>query len=148
MPKAYLLDLRERGCRLCRGRPVATRRCGALSGVGVLCGEPDEGGSHAGSFAPKPRGGRRQVPTRKPGDILICDNLRAHKSVTPGSSLGRPTVSASMPSRWLSPSSKRSCAPERSALSTPGGAPSAKSATSSVHTNCQNYFALAGYGLT
>jgi transposase len=55
----------------------------------------------------------------------------------PGSSFCRPTAPTSIQSRWPSPNSKPSCAPRQSEPSTPSGAPSAKSATSSPHMNAK-----------
>ena len=86
------------------------------------------------------------APTLQPGDVVILDNLPAHKSAAAeaaipamgaGSCFCRPIAPTSIPSRWLSPSSRLPCAPRRSAPSTPSGAPSAKSATSSAHRNAK-----------
>jgi DDE superfamily endonuclease len=71
------------------------------------------------------------APTLKPGDIVISDNLAAHKSAAaeqairakaPGSCFRRPTAPTSTQSRWLSQSSRPCCAPGRSGPSTPSGA--------------------------
>ena len=53
----------------------------------------------------------------------------------PASCPCRPTAPTSTQSRWLSPSSRPRCAPERSGPSTPSGEPSAKSATYSARKN-------------
>ena len=86
------------------------------------------------------------APTLENGDIVIMDNLPAHKSTIAekairerahGFSSCRPTVPISIRSRWPSPSSRPICAPGPKGQSTPFGAPSAKSATSSNPTNAK-----------
>jgi hypothetical protein len=86
------------------------------------------------------------APTLENGDIVIMDNLPAHKSKIAEKAIRDrgawvlflpPTVPTSIPSRWPSPSSRPSCAPEPKGQSTPSGAPSAKSATSSSPTNAK-----------
>ena len=58
-------------------------------------------------------------------------------SEAPGSCSCRPTAPTSIPSKWPSPNSKRTCAPWRCAPSTNSGRPSAKSAISSPQKNAQ-----------
>ena len=62
------------------------------------------------------------APTLKPGDIVVLDNLPAHKSAeakrlyaprAPGSCSFRPIAPTSIQSRWLSPSSRPFCEPAR-----------------------------------
>ena len=86
------------------------------------------------------------APTLKPGDIVICDNLPAHKSAAAEQAIRAkgawllflPPYSPDLnPIDMAFAKLKASCAPRRSAPSTPCGAPSAKSATSSVHTNAE-----------
>ena len=59
------------------------------------------------------------VPELRAGDIVVMDNLSSHKGAgvarasrqpVPSSSSCRPTAPISTPSRWPSPSSRRSCA--------------------------------------
>ncbi len=86
------------------------------------------------------------APTLKPADIVIMDNLSAHKRLVcarRSSERGRrccscrPTVRTSIRSRMRSPNSRRSCAPEPSERSTAYGAPSGHSLTASHLPNVQ-----------
>ena len=61
------------------------------------------------------------APTLQKGDIVILDNLPAHKSSAAQQAIReqgawlspscRPTAPTSIPSKWPSPNSKRTCAP-------------------------------------
>jgi len=86
------------------------------------------------------------APTLEKGDIVVMDNLPAHKSPIAEqaikargawSSSCRPTAPISTPSKWPSPSSRRIYAPWPFEQSTPFGKPSEKSATSSAHRNAK-----------
>jgi hypothetical protein len=86
------------------------------------------------------------VPTLQEGDIVILDNLPAHKSPAaeqaireraPGSCFCRPTAPTSTPSKWPSSNSRRTYAPWPCAPSTNSGRPSGKSAISSPQRNAQ-----------
>jgi hypothetical protein len=81
------------------------------------------------------------APALKPGDVVILDNLPAHKSATAEKAIRArgawllflPPYSPDLTqSRWPSQNSKRFRAPGRSGPSTLSGAPSEKSAISSV----------------
>ena len=93
------------------------------------------------------------APTLQPGDIVILDNLPAHKSAAAeatiraralGSYFCRPIAPTSIQSRWVSPSSRPCCAPARSGPSTPPGAQSAKICDLFTPAECRNYFGAAG----
>jgi hypothetical protein len=73
------------------------------------------------------------VQTLEKGDVVILDNLSAHKSpvAVHGSCSCRPTAPTSIQSKWHSQNSKPICIAERSGPSTPSGKQSAKSASSS-----------------
>jgi hypothetical protein len=78
------------------------------------------------------------APTLRRGDMVILDNLSSHKSpkpVAPGSSSCRPTAPISIPSKWPSPSSRRTCEKPRLEPSKPYARPSDLSATSTPHRN-------------
>ena len=84
------------------------------------------------------------VPTLVPGDIVVMDNLPAHKGErvrqiieTAGAECAtcRPIRPTSTRSSRPSPNSKRICAKPRSARSTPCGSASANCLTSSSPTN-------------
>ncbi len=51
------------------------------------------------------------IPTLSKGDIVVVDNLPAHKAAVQGLCSCRPTAPTSIPSRTLSQNSKRSYAP-------------------------------------
>jgi len=76
------------------------------------------------------------VPTLKPGDIVIMDNLPAHKAagvrqaierLARHSACCRHTAPTSIQSRMPSQSSRRFCVPKQSEQSRPCGMPSARS---------------------
>jgi transposase len=84
------------------------------------------------------------APTLQPGDVVILDNLPAHKSAAAETAIRAkgawllflpPYTPTSIQSRWLSPSSRPCCAPGPSGPSTPSGEPSAKSVTYSARKN-------------
>jgi transposase len=84
------------------------------------------------------------APSLRRGDVVILDNLSVHKvrvrhrrwpNAAPGSCSCQNTPPTSIPSKWLSPSSRPSCERPRRELMTPSGAPWAISATSSSLRN-------------
>ena len=85
------------------------------------------------------------APELGKGDVVILDKPRGApqpqgrrnplRQGAPGSCSCRPTRPTSTRSRWPSPSSRRTCAASAPAPSTPYGAPSAKSAASSIPTS-------------
>jgi len=84
------------------------------------------------------------APTLAKGDVVIMDNLPAHKSAKAEQLIRAkgawilflpPTVQTSIRSRWPSQSSRPICAQGPSAPSTPSGRPSVKSA---ICSNPQN----------
>ena len=86
------------------------------------------------------------APTLVEGDVVIMDNLAAHKSpAAEKASRERgawilflpPTVPTSTRSKWHSPNSRRTCAPEPSEPSTHSGRPSETFATCSRQPNVQ-----------
>jgi DDE superfamily endonuclease len=86
------------------------------------------------------------APTLKPGDIVISDNLAAHKSAEAEQAIRAkgawlvflPPYSPDLNPIEMAFVSSRPCwAPERSAPSTPSGAQSVRSATSSVPRNAK-----------
>jgi hypothetical protein len=95
------------------------------------------------------------VPTLQPGDIVILDNLPAHKSALAETTirpkgawlLFLPPYSPDLnPIEMAFAKLRRCSSPGRSGPSTRSGAPSAISATCSAHENAENYFAAAEYG--
>ena len=118
---------------------VAGLRCGALTAPWVVDAPMDRA-----IFETYVR--TQLVPTLQAGDIVILDNLPAHKSPAAEQAIRdralgccscRPTAPTSIPSKWPSPNSRRISAPRPCAPSTNSGRPSAKSATSSPHRNAQ-----------
>ena len=118
---------------------VAGLRCGALTAPWVIDAPMDRA-----IFETYVR--TQLVPTLQEGDIVILDNLPAHKSpaaeaTSASGALGLmflpPTAPTSIPSKWPSPNSRRICAPWPCAPSTNSGRPSAKSAISSPQRNVQ-----------
>ena len=88
------------------------------------------------------------APTLQPGDVVILDNLNVHESAkaaavlaarAPGSCFSQPTRPTSIPSRWLSPSSRPICAQPAPGLMTRSGAPSATSAACSSPENAGTF---------
>ena len=88
------------------------------------------------------------APTLRPGDIVILDNLGAHKvagvraagpsrRAAPGCSTCRPIRQTSTRSSSSSPSSRRSCARPPPELSRPSGQPSPPCAPPSAPMNAQ-----------
>jgi len=86
------------------------------------------------------------VPELRQGDIVIMDNLPAHKVhgvrqaiEAAGASLRscRPTVLTSIQSKWPSPSSKPSCAPLPPGQSQTSGKPSPPPCAASLRKNAQ-----------
>ena len=93
------------------------------------------------------------VPTLKPGDIVVMDNLPAHKRaevasqsrrLAPGSSTCRPIRPTSIRSRWPSPSSRPPCERPQPDQSRPWNA-IADALTAFTPQDCVNFFAAAGY---
>jgi DDE superfamily endonuclease len=118
---------------------VAGLRCGALTAPWVIDAPMDRA-----IFETYVR--TQLAPTLEKGDIVILDNLPATKARPPnkpsaseelGSSFCRPIAPTSIPSKWHSPNSRRTCAPWPCAPSTNSGTPSAKSAISSPQKNAQ-----------
>lgn len=92
------------------------------------------------------RRGPRLAPTLETGDVVILDNLAAHKSAKAEAILRKcgawflflpPDSPTSTPSKWPSPSSRRISDASVPEPSTPPGAPSAISATSTAQTNVE-----------
>jgi len=86
------------------------------------------------------------APTLNKGDVVIMDNLPAHKSALVdqlirdralGFSSCRPTAPISTPSKWPSPSSKPCSAPKPSEQSSSYGEPLVRSAPSFQQTNVE-----------
>ncbi len=84
------------------------------------------------------------APTLQPGDVVILDNLPAHKRAAAEAAIRAKGAwflflppTAKIQSRWLSQSSRPCCAPKRSGPSTPSGQPSEKSAISSLPKNAK-----------
>ena len=84
------------------------------------------------------------IPTLKPGDVVVMDNLGSHKGravraalrgVGAKASSSRPTVPISTPSNRSSPSSRRCCARPRNDPSKQPGDASAPSSNASLPTN-------------
>ncbi len=118
---------------------VAGLRCGALTAPWVIDAPMDRA-----IFETYVR--TQLVPTLQEGDIVILDNLPAHKSPTAeqaireralGSCFCRSRAPTLIQSKWPSPNSRRICAPWPCAPSTNSGKPSGKSAISSPQKNVQ-----------
>lgn len=84
------------------------------------------------------------LPTLTPGDIVVMDNLPAHKAdgggrllkvPVAGYSTSHPIALTSIPSKRPSPSSRHFCEPEQNAPSKHSGTPSARSSRSSNPKN-------------
>ena len=118
---------------------VAGLRCGALTAPWVIDAPMDRA-----IFDTYVR--TQLVPTLEKGDIVILDNLPAHKSPAAEQAIRErgawlmflpPYSPTSIRSKWPSPNSRRTCAPWPCAPSTNSGTPSAKSAISSPQKNAQ-----------
>ncbi len=97
------------------------------------------------------------APTLSKGDVVIMDNLPAHKSPLAerpsvpeahGSSSCRPTVPTSIRSRWPSQSSRPICAPGPVRTIDALWQAIGQICELFPPDECRNYFAAAGYGFT
>lgn len=86
------------------------------------------------------------IETLAPGDIVVMDNLPAHKATASakrsrrrgrGFSISRPIARTSIRSKTLSPSSRRSCVPKPSGPFPPSGMPSDPSSIASRQPTAQ-----------
>ena len=94
------------------------------------------------------------VPTLKPGDIVVMDNLPAHKVAAVRDAIEAPAP-ASLPAalfarlqpdrEWPSPSSRPRCARPPSAPSKASGHAIGEVLDAFTPHECANYFAAAGY---
>ena len=118
---------------------IAGLRCGALTAPWVVDAPMDRA-----IFETYVR--TQLAPTLEKGDIVILDNLPAHKSPAAEQAIREqgawliflpPYSPTSTPSKWPSPNSKPACAPWPCEPSTNSGRPSAKSVISSPHRNAQ-----------
>src|ERR1700677_3890987 len=118
---------------------VAGLRCGALTAPWVVDAPMDRA-----IFETYVR--TQLVPTLQEGDIVILDNLPAHKSQAAEQAIRErgawlmflpPYSPTSIPSKWPSPNSRRIGAPWPCAPSTSSGRPSGKSAISSSQRSVQ-----------
>jgi hypothetical protein len=74
MPQAYSRDRLERVVGFVE--EGHSRRGGAFQSLGLLCGEPGESLSHAGSLEPKPSGGRRHAKLEPHRTSLLARSPR------------------------------------------------------------------------
>jgi hypothetical protein len=86
------------------------------------------------------------VPELRPGDVVIMDNLPAHKvagvrqaieTAGQASNTSRPTVPTSIPSKWPSQNSNPSCEPQPRELFQTSGRPSPTPCAASHLKNAQ-----------
>jgi DDE superfamily endonuclease len=118
---------------------VAGLRCGALTAPSVIDAPMDR--RIFETYVET-----QLAPTLQPGDVVILDNLPAHKSAAAEAAIRAkgawllflPPYNPDLnPIEMASPSSRLCCAPGRSGPSTPSGEPSEKSAISSVSKNAK-----------
>jgi hypothetical protein len=128
------VDLRLQCGMPCSKLEVSTVQHGTLSGAGYL---------HQSLLAYVEQA---LVPELRPGDVVIMDNLPAHKvagvrqaieTAGQASNTSRPTVPTSIPSKWPSQNSNPSCEPQPRELFQTSGRPSPTPCAASHLKNAQ-----------